>query len=189
MRPIHSLLARRTAAARRDERGGNIALMTIIALPAMWAMFSFGIDTSKNLYLRSAIQSALDTATASGASVTVDGGTTSGVYLDTANFEPFKTIEDHYTTNRPNGLTCLSTGGTPAASIRYDGLGPLCYQRVSAVTSSAPFNVVCAGTLGRPRYVEYTVVETSRNFFLTFLGTEVQQFRVSSRACVRQGNT
>ena len=178
-----------------DERGGNIAIIVILALPALVGAFFFAVDIQKNIYLRSGIQSALDTAVAGGASLITtyydrsEPGSVGVIRIEERE-EPFRTIERLYDYNRPPGLTCLTSSTTPPGSLSMaTPQRRLCYRRVDTSVGSSGESEEINDTCGATRSgVFYIVEERSRNFLLAYIGSGQQVFTITARACIKASN-
>lgn len=162
---------------RHDERSNSMILI-ILALPMLVAAFGLGADVAKNTFLRTQIQSNLDQATASAASVTrtLENPSMPGSYRVLIDLTPARaTARQVYALNRKDhgGLKCTGPR-TPVAG-----------------TSE----VFCWRELGRPPQpgsvdwqIRYEVIETAPNFFLNSVGLDEQDFRVKSVARVAPRN-
>lgn len=148
----------------RDEASNSFAVF-IILLPIIMGAFGMGLDFSRNVYIRTTIQNALDMATVSAAGVTEvnDDGK-----VDILNRQAYETVEKVYAVNRAEvPLDCWGDG----ASIEGTSLRR-CWQETDfAVTRD---------------YLTFGVKERSKNAFLPVIGVKWQKYTVVSNARVNQ---
>jgi Flp pilus assembly protein TadG len=157
---------RRLMPGQRDERGNTLA-MFIMLLPLILGAFGMGVDTARNVYIRTSLQNALDMATVGAAAVTTVAPN-GHVVIDAAGAR--RTVEQMYALNRGQKPSVSCSGpGTPVP-----GAGvPRCWQ------ASAPPQVTATR-------VSYEIREQSRNSFLGLLGAPTQTYTLRSTAVINQ---
>lgn len=153
----------------RDESSNAFALF-VVMLPMLLGAFGIGLDVSRNIYIRTELQNALDLAVVGGAAE-VKHNPSGDIRIDAA--QAISTTERVYNANRAHAakLECTGTGS-------LDGVlgGRRCWKVWNDVVSV--------------NGVEFTygVVERSRNAFLPVIGSSLayQDFKIVSHASLRQ---
>lgn len=155
---------RHRAARVRDESSNSFA-MFIVMLPIIMGAFGMGLDFSRNVYIRTTLQNALDMATVSGAGVTEIN---SQGRVDIVNGEALRTVERIYAINRSEvPMDCWGDGD----DIEGTTLNK-CWRE---------------SEFGMSRdYLTYGVRERSQNAFLTVIGVKWQRYDIVSNAAVNQ---
>lgn len=150
----------------RNEASNSFA-MFIVMLPMLIGAFGIGVDTARNVYIRSSLQNALDMGTVAGAAVTRINAN-SRVVIDGAN--AVETVEIVYAANRRSvALVCIGD-----RTIIPQGGGAKCWRTVNVAV--------------QPNYIRYVARERSKNAFLPIVGVETQRYTVRSTARLRQTN-
>lgn len=149
-----------------NEKSNTFALF-IVLLPLIFGVFGLGIDVSRSVYIRNALQNDLDLATvgAAGEASVAAGGT------PVINAGPARrTLERMYAINRASGpgLSCTGSG----APVPESGGLPRCW-------------IETVGNFGT-NTITFGVREQSRNSFLPIVGVTTQTYNLRSTATLRQ---
>jgi Flp pilus assembly protein TadG len=149
----------------RDEASNSFALF-VVMLPMLLGAFGMGLDISRNVYIRTELQNALDLAVVGGAAE-VRHDDAGNIYVDQAR--AVAAAERIYDANRQQAarLECTSNHTIEGTGTRR------CWQRWNEpVASGGEFT--------------YSVVEISKNAFLPVVGVTFQTYRLVSHASLRQ---
>ncbi len=160
-------MSRAPARRSRGEESGNSFVLFVVLLPILLGAFGLGLDMTRNVYIRTSLQNALDMATAAGAAVTT---TAPGGRTVLRPEEALQTVEQVYALNRSTGpaLACLGSRQPVAGTT----LGKCWVQPAPPVLTDTT--------------ITYTVRERSTNAFLQVLGVPYQDYRLQSRSRVNQ---
>ena len=139
----------------------NTFVMFIVLLPLILGVFGMGVEVSRNVYMRTVIQTNLDLAVASGAAITKNDPLHPG-FIDINYAEALRQVERIYATNRKPGprLGCIAVP-TPLPD---DNLTK-CWTNATPRTSNQPRQ---PGPVTDAK-LTYTVKEYSKNVFLPLL--------------------
>lgn len=149
----------------REEASNSFALF-VVMLPLLMGAFGMGLDMSRNVFIRTELQNALDLAVVGGAAeVKWTGDGTLKINQEAA----VNTTERLYNLNRAHAsaLICEGHGTIP------EGGGKRCWEQYGEPKANGV------------EYV-YGVTEKSRNAFLPVIGVEYQSYNIVSRASLRQ---
>ena len=172
---------RRPAGTR--EESGNGLVFIIAVLPVVISSFGLGLDISRNVYIRTQIQSGVDNAVVAGAATTT---TSAGVVVIDAG-RAIAATEYYYAVNRPGTLKCTGPGttlsppyGAGANSTSTGGFAAGQYSRV-CWTGGTP--VVAAGS----QAISWQIREVSPNSgFLSLVHLTNQTYNVKSKAVLKK---
>lgn len=155
---------RHRATRRRDEASNSFALF-IIMLPVIMGAFGTGLDFSRNVYIRTTLQNALDMATVSAAGVTEINGEGR---VDILGGQARDTVERVYAINRAEvPVDCWHySGGLEGTSLDK------CWKEVEFTATR--------------NSLTYKVSERSQNAFLPVIGIKWQKYIIASTASVNQ---
>lgn len=149
----------------RDEASNSFALF-VVMLPMLLGAFGMGLDISRNVYIKTELQNALDLAVVGGAAE-VKSTSTGDIAVDQTR--AVAAAERIYQANRAQAakLECTSTQTIEGSTTRR------CWKRwEEPVASGTEFT--------------YSVIERSRNAFLPVIGVTYQDYRLVSHASLRQ---
>lgn len=149
----------------RDEASNSFALF-VVMLPMLLGAFGMGLDISRNVYIRTELQNALDLAVVGGAAE-VTHNSNGDIQIDRER--AIATTERVYQANRAQAAALECKGGAVIAGTEQRRCWALWEP---AIANGAEFT--------------YSVVETSRNAFLPTIGIPYQQYRLVSHASLRQ---
>ena len=159
---------RHKAPRRRNEASNSFALF-VVMLPCILGSFGMGLDMSRNVFIRTELQNALDMATVSGA----------GVWVVDSNGQPaidkpgaIDAVEKVYAINRGNAskIDCWGTrAAIPGTALRK------CWQMNGTPQVNA-------------QYLSYGVKERSQNAFLTVVGVKWQKYDITSHAVINKAS-
>ena len=147
---------------RREERAATSLVMFIMFFPVIVGSFGFGIDVARNIWVRSSLQNAVDTAVVGGAAVT---RTSAGLVIVDGRWDKAPAeVRKLYARNRADnpGLKCFPGGpvyGTPITK---------CWATESLSTTDDSAN--------------FGVREQTTNAFLMFLGQPTQEYNLKGHA-------
>lgn len=161
---VPTVFKRRTGP--RDESSNSFALF-VVMLPLLMGAFGMGMDMSRNVFIRTELQNALDLAVVGGAAeVRYTGSGDIKVNQEAA----VATTERLYNLNRINAskLECLGGGHIAGAEGQRR-----CWKVLDLPAATGV------------EYV-YGVSERSRNAFLPVIGVVYQDYQIISRASLRQ---
>lgn len=161
-RPSHT-----TGKPRRfghDEASNSFALF-VVMLPMLMGAFGIGLDVSRNVYIKTELQNALDLAVVGGAAE-VSHDDHGNIYVNPG--KAVATTERIYEANRQQAarLECTSTTVIEGTSQRR------CWKRDGYTANGVEFS--------------YSLTERSRNAFLPVVGVVYQDYRLISHASLRQ---
>jgi hypothetical protein len=162
--------------ARREERAASSLVVFIMFFPLIVGAFGFGIDISKNIWVRTSIQNAVDSSAVGGAGVTVIDK--KGVLLVDQALAPGE-MRKLYALNRADnpGLSCngdrVLVKGT--SEVR-------CWTGEKAQADKDPADKDPA--TGLYTRTLFAVHEESKNAFLGFLGQPIQNYWLQGKAKV-----
>lgn len=158
-------LTRRTRRWGRDESSNSFALF-VVMLPMLLGAFGMGLDISRNVYIKTELQNALDLAVVGGAAE-VRHNSSGDIQVDRER--AVATTERIYQANRAQAAALECPGKSVIA-----GTGQRrCWKEWEPpVANGAEFT--------------YSVIERSRNAFLPTIGIPYQDYRLVSRASLRQ---
>ena len=150
---------------RREERAATSLVMFIMFFPLIVGSFGFGVDVARNIWVRTSLQNAVDTAVVGGAAVTT---TRAGqVIVDGRPGKAKAEVRMLYARNRADnpGLKCFPGGGTVAGT-----MPPItrCWTNESLSTTDDSAN--------------FGVREQTTNAFLMLLGQRTQQYNLKGQA-------
>lgn len=149
----------------REEASNSFALF-VVMLPMLMGAFGLGLDMSRNVFIRTELQNALDLAVVGGAAeVKWSGDGDLRINQEAA----VNTTERIYNLNRAHASRLVCQGHAVIAN----GGGTRCWL---------PYGEAKATGV---EYV-YGVTEKSRNAFLPVIGVEYQTYNIVSRASLRQ---
>lgn len=155
----------RATESHRDEKSNSFALF-VVMLPILLGAFGLGVDVARNVYIRSSLENALDTAVTSGAAAGYVYNGQDGSF----SLEQFtQATERVYALNRQNGpgLSCIGAGIVPGTTL------PKCWVQPRGPQYD-----------GTRHEVRYSVQEQSRNSFLNVIGVPTQTYRIEGVAIV-----
>jgi hypothetical protein len=157
--------------ARREERAASSLVVFIMFFPLIVGAFGFGIDISKNIWIRTSIQNAVDSSAVGGAGVTVIDK--KGVLLVDKALAPGQ-MRKLYALNRADnpGLSCKGD------RVLIKGTSEVrCWTGEKAQADKDPATGLYTRTL-------FVVHEESKNAFLGFLGQPIQKYWLQGKAKV-----
>ena len=157
----------------RDERANGL-IMLITMLPVVLSAFGLGLDMSRNVWIRSSLQGALDNATVAAAAVTRVNGNGS-LIIDTnpgRTDNAIMTVRLFYAKNRPGFVLCK-----PGAPALVGTLQNLCW------TEEPGYPQLSADG----KTITYRIRERSPNSgFLNIVGIRFQDYELRSSARIRE---
>ena len=173
------LRKQRRLSRRLDERANGLILL-ISTLPLVLSAFGLGLDMARNVWIRSTLQEALDSATVAASGVT-RVGPGNRLIVDTSPARPenaTQQLRKYYAINRPGFVLCRpNPGSVPFTNMsmcwveRPAGPGPQVGPRVSP----------------DGQRITYSVRERSPNSgFLRFVNINFQNYNVTSQARIRE---
>lgn len=156
----------------RHDESSNALIFFFALLPMVMAAFGLGFDIMRNTYMRGLIQDRLDQAVSSGVTVTSPDPADGGLLI--LSRDPDKgaarVVEQVYQANRVGGgLLCIGDR-SPVL-----GGGQRCWKKTQVV-------------VGRER-MTYGVQERTKNFFLTVVGIDYQDYTLVSEGQIQYRNT
>lgn len=149
----------------RDEASNSFALFIIMA-PVIFGAFGTGLDVSRNVWIRTQLQNALDLAVVGGAGTS---NVASNGEVVIAEADALDNVEKIYALNRSSG---------PPLS---------CWGDRSNIPDTAESR--CWRVLERDvrsQYLYYSISERSKNAFLPVIGIKWQEYTVTSEARIKQ---
>lgn len=161
----------------RDENGNGL-IMLITLMPVILLAFGVGLDTARAMWVRQALQKAVDQAAVAGAATTrIDAA--GGLVIDTVSAPPneaFSTTRRFYALNRPGAVLCT---GDRAAIPGTDR------QRCWTEPATQPLRVSADG-----QNLFFMVRERSpHSGFLRLAGLTHQDYNLISRARIVEQST
>lgn len=158
----------------RQEEDSNTLVLAILLMPLIIGAFGIGVDVTRNIYIRTELQNALDMATVAGAAAGVPKAASTVDLRTSENRQRvIRAVEQVYAANRRQapGVDCV---------------GPR-----TPIAGTSPPEVKCwrehAISIGQDN-VYYRIEERSKNAFLGVLGEQLryQTYQLESLGYVSQ---